>query len=68
MEENRPELAADLRKLSPEERARRIDELWVEIERNTPDPRYVGLSDDEVVAMIKRTRVEIWKEHVAGRR
>lgn len=68
MSESRAELAADVRGLPAEERTSRLRDLFARIGRRQPDSRYAGMSDDQVVAAIKRTREEIWKEHVAGRR
>jgi hypothetical protein len=68
MEGQPSDFAPGLRGLPAEERARRLREVFDRIRHRPPDPRYEGKSDAEVVAMIKETRDEIWKEHVANRR
>jgi len=68
MEKDGSVFAADVRGLPAEKRAKRLCELFERICRRRPDPRYEGKSDEEVITMIKRTREELWKEQVAGRR
>ncbi len=59
---------AAIRGAGKSERSRRLRELFERIARRRPDPRYAGKSDEEVVAMIKRTRDAMWKARLADRR
>jgi len=67
MSDSRPELAADLRKLPPEERKRRALEILGRIEREGPTPHLRGKTVEEIVQMVKRTREEMAKEKLAAR-
>ena len=56
MSDTRNESGAELRGLSVEERNRKVREIFDRIHARPPDPRYVGKTDDEIIASIKATR------------
>jgi hypothetical protein len=67
MNDARPELAVDLRKLPLEERMRRARAILDRVAARGPDPNVRGKTMDEIVQMVKRTREEMAKEKLASR-
>jgi len=42
-------------------------EILDEIEKQGPDPRFIGKTEEEIIQMIKKTREDIWNEKLAPR-
>ena len=47
--------------------SRKAREILRKIREAGPDPRLRGLSEDEVIRRLKKTREAIWREKIAGR-